>query len=42
MIRKFEKEKKKHRLYGHSYQPFKNLEQLLRERGKYPKTKKKR
>jgi len=41
MIKKFEKKEEKRRLHGHYYKPFNNLEQLLRERGKYPKAKKK-
>jgi hypothetical protein len=34
-------EKKEKRLQGHTYRPFENLLQLLREKGLYPKEEKK-
>ena len=41
MIKKFEERKKKRRLQGHFYRPFADLEKTLREKGLYPKGKKK-
>lgn len=41
IVKKVERNKEKRRLYGHSYRPFVDLERLLREKGLYPKEKKK-
>lgn len=41
MVKKIEENNKKRKLYGHFYRPFSDLERLLREKGLYPKEKKK-
>lgn len=41
IVKKVERNKQKRKLYGHFYRPFGDLEKILREKGLYPKEKKK-